>query len=322
VTANRFAKRAAFSAVLLLIVLLALEAATRLALHGITTTTHTSYFSLRWQRSIEAEHNHLGFREREFEPEPAAGVFRICVIGDSFTYGQGLPMGDRFTSLLQQRLDAAGGGKSEILNFGRDGAETEDHLAILREHVLPARPDFVLLQWFVNDVHEPSAVTPRPRRLMPWRSADRWLVRHSALWSAAQIAFSRLSAPAGPDAYVTFTCDKFADPNAGPSMRASQALGDFISACRQGGVPVGVVMFPDLTTELGAGYPFAFLMDRVAAQCSARDVTCLDLRPVLSRVPPSQARALWVNRFDSHPSRMVSDLAAEAILKTFGPTWR
>jgi hypothetical protein len=322
VIATCSAKRAAFSAVLLLIVLLALEAVVRLALHGITTTTHTSYFSLRWKRSIEAENNHLGFREREFQPEPAAGVFRVCVIGDSFTYGQGLPIGDRFTSLLQQRQDAAGGGKTEILNFGRSGTETEDHLGILREHALPAHPDFVLLQWFVNDVHEPGAVLPRPRRLMPWRPADRWLIRHSALWSIAQIAFSRLSTPAGPNPEVAFTCVEFADPSAAPSRRASKALGDFISTCREGGVPVGVVMFPDLTTELGAGYPFAFLMDRVAAQCSASGVACLDLRPVLSQVPPSQARALWVNRLDSHPSRMVGDLVADAIVKTFGPSWR
>lgn len=41
---------------------------------------------------------------------------------------------------------------AEVLNFGRPGSETVDHVETLQDAVLPLQPDFVLLQWFVNDV--------------------------------------------------------------------------------------------------------------------------------------------------------------------------
>jgi lysophospholipase L1-like esterase len=95
-------------------------------------------------------HNSWGFREQEFEMSKPRGVYRIAVIGDSFTYGQGIPEEDRFTELMEKFLNDQMK-KYEVLNFGRGGAQTVDEVATLRNIVLRMNPDFILLQWFVND---------------------------------------------------------------------------------------------------------------------------------------------------------------------------
>jgi len=70
------------------------------------------------------------------------------------------------TNILEEKLNASGQ-KYEVLNFGRPGAETVDELALLPT-VLSLAPDFVLPQWFVNDVegHDKSR-RPSGRRLVP-----------------------------------------------------------------------------------------------------------------------------------------------------------
>src|SRR5262249_29981590 len=137
------------------------EVGVRVALRRITSTgDNSSYFARRWA----AEHVHFnssGFREREFELTKPEGFYRIAVIADSYTLGQGIEKAERFSDLLESELQR-GHRHIEVLNFGRAGYNTIDEIAVLREDVLKAQPDFVLLQWTVNDVEghmlQPSAI--------------------------------------------------------------------------------------------------------------------------------------------------------------------
>jgi hypothetical protein len=49
------------------------------------------------------------------------------------------------TNILEEQLNRDEG-KYEVLNFGRKGANTIDHIEFLRDAVIPLRPDFVLLR--------------------------------------------------------------------------------------------------------------------------------------------------------------------------------
>ena len=71
----------------------------------------------------------------------------------------------------------------EVLNFGRGGAETVDHISFLTEYVLDTRPDYILLQWFVNDV-EGGNYKGRPEymRLVPFGGLSRYLGSNSVLY--------------------------------------------------------------------------------------------------------------------------------------------
>jgi len=179
------ARKAALLVALLVISILAGlfigEAAVRIATRNITTTGDgKSWYARRHARNHPTDLNAWGFREREIGLKPP-GTYRIVVIGDSFTYGQGLPEQDRLTEILEVRLNSSGGG-FEVLNFGRSGAETVDELALL-EKVLEIAPDYVQLQWYRNDVegHDKSG-RPKGWRLLPSSLLTSFLHRHSALF--------------------------------------------------------------------------------------------------------------------------------------------
>ncbi len=62
--------------------------------------------------------NRDGLRaDRDFAPEPASGVLRVEVFGDSFTFGDEVPVEQSWPALLEERLRERGI-TAEVLNFG------------------------------------------------------------------------------------------------------------------------------------------------------------------------------------------------------------
>jgi hypothetical protein len=287
-------------------------------LRDVTTSPDNSgYFSKRWLRSGAVRRNHAGFREREFEEAKPPGTYRIAVVGDSFTFGNGIRQEDRYSDLLHMRLPA----RFEVLNFGTPGANTPEHRNLVAGLLPRILPDFVLLQWYVNDM-EDDDVRGRPtfEPLVPIRGWHDWLGANSALysvasmqWAAAEIAFGRTTS------YSDYLQRRLGDPNGHDAQLDRQIMLDLIALCRRANVPLGIVLFPDTTGKLGTNYPFAYLHERVLSICREQDVPCVDLEPSFSMV--KEHRSLWANRLDHHPSARANAIAAERILETYSGMW-
>lgn len=311
------------SAVSVCIALVVAEVAARYVFRDITTTANAAgYFGQRWLDSLPDKPNSLGFREREFDPQKKAGVFRVAVIGDSLTYGQGIAAEQRLTNILEKKLNAAAPAY-EILNFGKGGAETLDHIEFLKKYVLGTRPDFILLQWFINDVENGDyAGRPTHLRLIPSDRIASFLHAHSVLYFLASSGWSNVQASLGLGSDYTYTeymQARFEDADSKDTIRAGKALDQFLDLCAQNGIPVGIIVFPMLENGLLDDYPLGFLLDRVIATCSKRQIPCVDMRPVFATVTP--ASTLWVNRFDAHPGPLANALASQAVYDVFQPLW-
>ena len=307
--------------VLLLLVVLALsltaaEFATRFVFRDVTTSTdNSSFFTRRWLRSGPSRTNAQGYRGPAFSVTKPAGVYRIAVVGDSFTYGNGVAQQDRYTDLLQARLPT----NIEVLNFGTPGDNTPEHEKKVAELLGTIHPDFLLLQWYVNDM-EDDDMTGRPqfRPLLP--AFHQWLDASSALYAIANLKWGELQVRWGwTRSYVAFIKDRLADPHSQYSQQDSQFLHRLIDHARQAGVPMGMVLFPDTASPITDAYPFGFLHDRVLATCDEYAMTCVDLRQDFAKV--KDHRELWASRFDHHPSARANAIAAERILNTFAAKW-
>ncbi len=104
-----------------------------------------------------AGHNSAGFRGPEVSRQKPAGTWRIAVIGDSVTYGLGVPQEQTFCAGLQSRLRAAGSGPVEVLNFGVPAYSSFQEYRLLRSRVLDFQPDLVV--WvFSSDDTETSPI--------------------------------------------------------------------------------------------------------------------------------------------------------------------
>ena len=292
------------------------EAATRWIFRDVTTSADGGgYFSRRWTGTVSL--NEHGFRERSFRIPKPAGIYRIAVIGDSFTYGNGLDQGQRFSDRLQQWLPAG----YEVLNFGVAGNNTPHHLNTLRAAVLPADPDFVLLQWFVNDI-EGADLSGRPQTwpLLPIPAWHRWFNAHSALYTVANMRWAEAQIMLGrAPSYAEYLKARTGDENSPDAQRDAALLREIIASARGRQTPIAIVLFPDPGQDLGDGYPFAFLHDRVLALCRAEAIPCIDLRAALAVV--KDRRALWVSPFDHHPSAKANEIAALEILQTLQKHW-
>lgn len=286
-----------------------------------TTGDNTSYFALRWKKTHAPSINSLGFREREITKQKPANVFRIAVVGDSLTYGQGIAEEERFSRIIEQILNETKGGY-EVLNFGRPGAETIDHISFL-DDVFELDPDFILLQWFINDVegHNKSA-RPRPHRLIPSDYLSGFFRRNSALYYLINQRWRDLQSKLGLiSTYEKSMVKRFGDPQSDNSRRADRELNEFIRRVKESDIRMGIVLFPRFVETGGNidNYPFGFLFDRVLGTCRKNAMRCVDMRSVLARITP--VSELWVNKFDPHPSAFANNLAAEAILEGFTDQW-
>ena len=103
---------------------------------------------------VDLKTNSVGFRSHEWRQEKSDDTFRIALIGDSHAFGFGVPskriMPTVLTELLEERYD----GPAEVLNFGVNGYNTWQHLAVLQHLALDYDPDMVLLLPCSND-HKP-----------------------------------------------------------------------------------------------------------------------------------------------------------------------
>jgi hypothetical protein len=98
---------------------------------GIATTSDFSvYYSI----------NSRGLRDKEYPYVKTKGVFRIEVFGDSFTFGEGIPIGKRFSDILNNNLR-----NTEVINFGFPGAPLDRIFLDVISEGYKYNPDCILL---------------------------------------------------------------------------------------------------------------------------------------------------------------------------------
>ncbi len=238
------------------------------------------------------------FRERPEIPTKRPGVFRIVVLGDSFTWGANVQMNYTYPKLLESLLKRAGG-EYEVYNFGVNGANTADEVDLL-DKLASHEPDLFLLGYFLND----AAADPELGEPVPESS---WLGTHSRLMDflerrlwARQLAASQLS-------YFQSLYQW-----GGPSWQAHRrTVGRLARSAARLGVPLQVVIWPHLAFSLDEKYPFRDIHSRLRALFAEQHLPALDLLEVFAGRDHDRLQA--VPRYDPHPSEIAHRLAAEAV---------
>ena len=314
----RWRNRGLLLAFALVLSIAAAEPMTRILFREVTTSSDNGgFFTRRWFDTGAVHLNSSGYRGREFAAVKPPGTYRIAVVGDSFTYGNGVRQEDRYSDLLQARLP----GHFEVLNFGAPGANTPEHRSLVGHLLADIHPDFVLLQWYVNDMEDDdSSGRPTFHPLAPNRALHNWLNDSSALYTVANMKWAEMQVMLGwTTSYTEYLHRRLGDPNSHDSQIDTGLLRDLIKVCERAHVPIGIVLFPDTAGDLGDKYPFAYLHERVLGMCREHNLTCLDLREGFALVKDRQL--LWANRLDHHPGVLANEIAAVKIFETYAREW-
>jgi lysophospholipase L1-like esterase len=307
--------RLAFVLIITTLSLVGAEYAARFAFRNVTSSGNATDFIAGHGGGPVYTSNSLGFREREI-PAKQPGRYRIAVIGDSLTWGQGVEASDRFSNLVEGFL----GSKYEVFNFGLPGNNMPEHADVL-ERALPVSPDFVLLQIYINDFEPAGMKRPQPYPLLPGPT-DRDMRRRFLIYDLLSKQWAVLQEAVGiVESYPAYMARNLLNLNAPNAVESSAMLHRIVDKARAAGVPIGIVVFPayDAMGPHGAHYPFGFLHERIKMVCADEKLPCLDLLPVFSKV--ADPRTLWVTPFDAHPSAATHRRAALEIVTAFGPAW-
>ena len=99
-------------------------------------------------------HNSLGFRDVEHAIVKKEGTFRILGLGDSFTYGVGVPFEESYLYRLEALLNDRTGTHSrvEIIKAGTPRYFPEPERMLLERYGWQFRPDLILVGFLPNDI--------------------------------------------------------------------------------------------------------------------------------------------------------------------------
>src|SRR5258708_8533971 len=230
--------RVAFSMAVIVGALVVAEFAARFVFRNATSSGNAGDYITRRGGGPSISVNSLGFRERDVGPKDP-NRYRIAIIGDSFTWGQGIQARDRFSNLLEGFL----GSHYEVLNFGIPGNNMPEQLNQL-DLVLELRPDFVLLQLYINDCATSTMTRPRTYPLLP-SDLDSRMLRSSLLYQLLLGLWGHFQNAVGlSESYPHYMARHLRDPSAPDAREAFGMLRRFLERARAAGVPSGVVFFP------------------------------------------------------------------------------
>jgi lysophospholipase L1-like esterase len=222
----------------------------------------------------------------------------VIALGDSLTFGWGVPEGQTYADQLERLLAGQCGRRSTVLNAGignsNTSMETARYLALLR----PLHPRWVILGYFLND-SEPDPVP-----------SGNVLIRHSAL---AGLLSTRLLQ--GREVklrdYRRYYPGLYQDGAPGWE-RAKAALRQLGETLRADGTAATMILLPDLHTPHAFG-EFAGIYERVAALGRAAGFEIVDPSDAF---PPGSGNSFWVSPDDAHPDSKAQAIFARALSRS------
>ena len=241
--------------------------------------------------------------------------FRVAVVGDSFTFPTFLQFDDAFSKRLERMLNLnpnAGGGKAEVINFGKMGLSGRQEMARVKK-ALKYHPDILLLEITLNDP-EPgnfhTAMKKNPGRYAFYNlamfSADYPLLSKSKL---LDFVVERISNTKSHGAVIDYYLDIYRDQKLMNDYRNS--ISRFKADAVESGVKIIAVIFPMFYTEIDTHYPFLEAHQKIQKILEDIQIPFLDLSESYKGIPHERLNVL-VGK-DTHPNEIAHRIAADSI---------
>jgi lysophospholipase L1-like esterase len=254
-----------------------------------------------------------GFRDRDYRPGAAPDTLRIVVLGDSITFGWGVPAEEGFVKVLEQALSESPGGRPyEVLNLGVGGYNTQQEVELYRVKGRRYAPDVVVLAYVLNDAVPSDVFLEMALELERGSASERgdgadtcgslrsefvaWIVER------ARRLGQRRTAP-----FPTWVRESHADPERWTRVRS--AFVELSRMAGEDGTPVLVVIVPMFWDF--ERYPFEGVHRMVAGEARKHGFGVLDLYDSLKGHDVEDLRLERGD--DTHPNAAAHRLIATAL---------
>lgn len=243
--------------------------------------------------------NSLGLRDYR-PPHKSEDKTQILVLGDSFTFGYGVPLEDSYPNLLEQHLNKTRPEHYEVINAGVPGYDTVDEAELLNKIILHYSPRWVIVGLHPGDLISRAELQRNKAVLM-----REWLRKNSALVSWFFRIYKTRLIKYVPPPKSALSVDPEGIFNSARSDRIKGAFVEIRDTAAQNGAQTIVFMVVPLVHW--SQYPYGALHEAVAAFCAENEIYFVD---PLSELSKHDASSLWVAPNDSHYNGKANSVAA------------
>ncbi len=239
-------------------------------------------------------------------PKPP-GVFRVVVVGDSFTFGPHMQLEDTFSKKLEGMLNQnRGAARLEVINRGVNGASTEQEVEITRQ-AMQEHPDLLILEITLNDA-EPHILSDKERAEL---FGAPWLKWKAFSWfKLLELIAKRVHNSQTINRYIEYHSKFFREP--ATRSRFSTSIRRIANTARSGNVPLVAMVFPLFDFAVDQRYPFHETHEIIGQILAENDVRAVDLRAAYTRIPPERLQV--IPGVDNHPNEIAHRIAAERLV--------
>lgn len=282
-----------------------------------TDSFNMTLVSKKWfEKYIRPDQKVLEFNNRagtlyrarsEYPKSPPPEKYHICFLGDSFTFGHGVPnVEDRFSDQLSVLLEAETPNRFLVSNLADAGTDTHwvsNRISLLIENEFPVNT--IVYVMCLNDIETFHERHKTYYNDLSSHNPQFFLFRQSYFFNFAYFRLKMFSVPE-VRGYYSFVKEYY---DGEPWERMQLKLEMMHEMCKEKDIDFRIVVFPFLH-KLGPDYDFHHAHSRIVNFCNDANIPVLDLEPVLS---PYADETLTVSPFDAHPNERAHALAAKAI---------
>ena len=258
--------------------------------------------------------------ERYLDRRPQ--TFRIIVLGDSYTRGDGIASPkDVYTSVLEKRLkEVYKDINIEVINLGVSGFSTLNEFELLTKLYARLNPDMVIIQFLHNDAQISGPQYAHlgiddefgiHSHMISNEHISGWLKRHSYLYNFLEYKYLwlQIKMKLPPNYYVRDDYDGW--------MQCKYALSSISDLCVKTGIDKPLlVIFPGFIKGVWreSNFPERETHSKVAEYARGCGMYVLDLLPVYLSYNRN-LREFWALPLDFHPNKEAHAIAAEEIAR-------
>ncbi|MEZ4330527.1 MAG: GDSL-type esterase/lipase family protein [Myxococcota bacterium] len=257
--------------------------------------------------------NSHGLRDAEFAKQPPPGVSRVIAIGDSQTYGEGLPSEGTWPKQLEAMLnrDRVRRSQWQVVNAGLSASDTWQHAIILDRVLNWYDADVVVLAIYVNDVTARWMPGPASERTNSMQKRVGYLLKRSAVLSLARRAFLR-------SGHQDMELEILKGESEVPQIEAgwetmARSLDQMRALCRARGIELFAAILPRKDQVAGLT-PERGYQDRVIRILDAVGIEHADLLVPMSEAYPTLGERLFIP-WDGHNATEANTIVADQVEK-------
>jgi len=244
--------------------------------------------------------NSLGIRDEEISQIKSSNVVRILVLGDSYTWGEGLHENELITYKIEKHLDSVITQTVEVINSGIGAFNTRDEYDQLVRLYPVYNPDMVILFFFTNDLLPKDS----SGESLSWKAKTNFFLRENS--NLVKSSFNSIIST--PEFILPGEYFDFSDSNLG-WVRFKKYFTKIKDYCLRENMELIFVLIPTLT-NLDSNYPYTELKENVSKYVIESKVHYFSFYDIFSPYKPIN---LWVSKENTHWNDKATTIASDAL---------